>query len=117
MMQPIWNKQELHLYKLAGGSLKKAKYFSFIKISIKKAKYFGFIKISIQLLFAKRNPSENDVFLYPCLFLWQHVLFQCRQATSNTLKTEYCIFVLHYFLTLFQILLKSQIQNTYHPEN
>jgi len=54
MMQPIWNKQELHLYKLAGGSLKKAKYFSFIKISIKKAKYFSFIKISIQLLSAKQ---------------------------------------------------------------
>ena len=48
MMQPIWNKQELHLYKLAGGSLKKAKYFSFIKISIKKAKYFSFLKISIK---------------------------------------------------------------------
>lgn len=60
MMQPIWNKQELHLYKLAGGSLKKAKYFSFIKISIQllSAKQLGLNETSP----IKRNLSENDVF-------------------------------------------------------
>ena len=31
-------------------------------------------------------------FLYPCLFLWQHVLFQCRQATSNTLTNRILYF-------------------------
>ena len=57
MMQAIWNKQELQLYKLAGGSLKKAKYFSFIKISIQllSGKQLGLNPI-------KRNLSENDVF-------------------------------------------------------